>query len=105
MDNNQPADVAYWVAAGKLDTFPFSIPRFIESAYQASCLGCLQALQAAGYPLISSNDARNKRVPKATKTAKKSAKADSVLETQAESVSEGVASSQQQEAFEAGAAY
>ncbi|KAL3135995.1 hypothetical protein ABBQ32_007034 [Trebouxia sp. C0010 RCD-2024] len=36
--------------------------------------GYIPALQAAGYPLISSTDARNKRVPKATKTTKTSKK-------------------------------
>lgn len=50
----------------------------------------MQALQGAGYPLISSTDARNKRVPKATKTTKKSAaKAKAEAEGAAEAEAEG----------------
>ena len=33
------------------------------------CTTCLQALQAEGYPLLSSTDARNKRVPKSKQPA------------------------------------
>ncbi|KAL3131455.1 hypothetical protein ABBQ38_007763 [Trebouxia sp. C0009 RCD-2024] len=77
----------------------------------------IQALQAAGYPLISSTDARNKRVPKATKTTKTTkklaakAKAEpaataevaAAQEAEAEGAAEGVANARQE--VEAAAAW
>ena len=58
----------------------------------------MQALQAGGYPLISSTDARNKRVPRTPKVTKKAAAAAEAAHASAVDATAKIATDPVQEA-------